>query len=699
MLALVVMTAALFGASMSTSAQTVVRYCGEGGTILQGATAATNACEIAVPAGAGTVSYAVTIESGLNAADGDAGAIVDVSARDGTTGRVTVTASEQGNDVVVVTRTDSASTDDPTTTSYPITVLATLAISLGDSDNVFKANSQVGVTIVALHRSAASFVDWVRVGPPGPSIRNGEPAGAALGLGTVAAVNDNASTPFQPQLIIPAGTPDGTYTVSAQLSNRADASTAIATDGTGFSTVIEADFMVGDAGLGLASATLSLGVKDNKGTADTTDDVAETGSVGATNTAGINLVVEAFNSIGNKANGDDVSAISVIATGGSVLVNVTPDAADTTPAPTRQVSPVTVNAADLADDINQRITLNVTKTNQRPGMVSVYVLLSGPGGAVTSNTVDLNFTGAAAAIALGDATNTEAGGKSEFTIAGSDSGGNGTGVTNIVYNTKNADGTPVGRNSSTNGISAELGTVGQSTETEADDNPRAQAVIVTVGPNVKPGMYTIEVSLVGVAGSAQSTTVTVAGRTATIDVSASQMTSMTIGDVITVTATLSDEDGNLVADGRPVTFSHSTNTGLAVIGTGHGDDGRTTKGGSASVKYAVVGAGTSVISATAGDSGATGVAVVISTAGQTGADTEEAVSLDCLSSTTGFSSYTCSMGSTAAELFGMLSSRGATAIHLWNGSMWVRYADVDGAEIPGSSDFTVAEDDILYISN
>ena len=57
------------------------------------------------------------------------------------------------------------------------------------------------------------------------------------------------------------------------------------------------------------------------------------------------------------------------------------------------------------------------------------------------------------------------------------------------------------------------------------------------------------------------------------------------------------------------------------------------------------------------------------------------------------------MGSSASELFGLVSGRGATAIHLWNGSMWVRYAVVDGSEIPGSSDFTVAEDDILYISN
>ena len=30
---------------------------------------------------------------------------------------------------------------------------------------------------------------------------------------------------------------------------------------------------------------------------------------------------------------------------------------------------------------------------------------------------------------------------------------------------------------------------------------------------------------------------------------------------------------------------------------------------------------------------------------------------------------------------------------------WVRYSVVDGTLVPGSSDFMVAENDILYISN
>ncbi len=89
---------------------------------------------------------------------------------------------------------------------------------------------------------------------------------------------------------------------------------------------------------------------------------------------------------------------------------------------------------------------------------------------------------------------------------------------------------------------------------------------------------------------------------------------------------------------------------------------------------------------------------LISTA-EAAAAADEAVSLACLSATNGFATYTCGVDSSASELFGLVSGRGATAVHLWNGSDWVRYSVVDGAMVPGSSDFTVTENDILYISN
>ena len=78
---------------------------------------------------------------------------------------------------------------------------------------------------------------------------------------------------------------------------------------------------------------------------------------------------------------------------------------------------------------------------------------------------------------------------------------------------------------------------------------------------------------------------------------------------------------------------------------------------------------------------------------------EEEASVACLSNLAGFSTWSCGVETSASEIFGFVSARGATAIHLWNGSAWVRYSVVDGTMVPGSSDFMVAENDILYISN
>ena len=69
---------------------------------------------------------------------------------------------------------------------------------------------------------------------------------------------------------------------------------------------------------------------------------------------------------------------------------------------------------------------------------------------------------------------------------------------------------------------------------------------------------------------------------------------------------MTGKDANKIANGTSVIFDVSEGTGLTAIRTGH--SAKATKDGSDSVKYAVVGAGHSVVSATAG--GETGVFVI-----------------------------------------------------------------------------------------
>jgi len=70
-----------------------------------------------------------------------------------------------------------------------------------------------------------------------------------------------------------------------------------------------------------------------------------------------------------------------------------------------------------------------------------------------------------------------------------------------------------------------------------------------------------------------------------------------------------------------------------------------------------------------------------------------------LTGMSGFVSWLAEGSTNASTLFAALSDAGATAIHLWNGSAWVRYSVVDGSQVPGSVDFEVNRGDVLFISN
>ena len=73
--------------------------------------------------------------------------------------------------------------------------------------------------------------------------------------------------------------------------------------------------------------------------------------------------------------------------------------------------------------------------------------------------------------------------------------------------------------------------------------------------------------------------------------------------------------------------------------------------------------------------------------------------IERLTGMSGFTSWLAEGSTTASTLFDALSSDGATALHVWNGSTWVRYSVVDGAMVPGSVDFTIERGDVLFISN
>ncbi len=319
-------------------------------------------------------------------------------------------------------------------------------------------------------------------------------------------------------------------------------------------------------------------------------------------------------------------------------------------------------------------------------------ILSGNGAAI-SNTETLRFTGDASSIALGDPSATlhhqmTDGNRDmiSFAVTATDSGGND--VTTIPsVNPVVTD--PDGRRVAPGSIDAK--------QVDHGDvkNARVQVVNKVASPSsLKAGEYTVTIT----SGSNKATqTFMVAGDAAgDIDVDVETNTDeVMLGTLVTVSAAVADKAGTPVADGTKVDFTAAG--ALELNGVGDVTDRRPTKAAlPRRASLSVRARPCASIIVTSGDASGTSSVRTDATAE---AMPEEEASVSCLSNLSAFSTWTCGVDSSASEVFAMLEGRGVTAIHLHNGSAWVRYSVVEGNTVPGSSDFMVTEDDILYISN
>ena len=596
----------------------------------------------------------------------------------------------------------------------------TASIRVHDSDKIVKAGTDLKVTIslktIEPDASGAATLEWVRVSG---ELDNGTfPTADQANEIAGALAKSPTGGSYEAMIAIPAGTTEREYTISARITYDHDGDGVDVASGSTAAKALtpSTTFEVSSPGMNAATATLSLGnAHDEDPLTSASDVVAEDGVEPAIG-GDVWLKVETSNSLGNKANGDQLSTLTVIAPGATLDVHKstasgTPADADTTAAGLQKLTGDNVDGGTnsisiTGDDVGQTMFVRVGKHGApaKPGTVTVYAIVIGNDGAARTNDLDVVFTGTASVVVLGDdvSVGKPAEGKqamTEISLGANDAGGSDATIGTIVYKVSDADGKPV----SLSKVKAETSTKGSSTEKLTDDNKNVKVVLVTVDDTADPGVYTVEASLTGVDDSSDTATVTVSGAAASVDLSASSDTSDTIGDIITVTATVTDEDGQNIADGQLVTFDVSGD-GLVQIGSdaSTGSDGMAgfqakTKSGSASALFTVTGEGTAVVSAVIGSQ--TAVSVIVSTAGSSEAMADEEASVACLSNLAGFSTWSCGVETSASEIFGFVSARGATAIHLWNGSAWVRYSVVDGTMVPGSSDFMVAENDILYISN
>ena len=557
-----------------------------------------------------------------------------------------------------------------------------------DNDNVFAAGTDIDLRITVSYSEGDTPMVTVSAPTTGLSIATTD--GTTQRLASVnadASRNDNAATTAADDKLVTVtvmgahtlvtdGAPEGEYEVTATAAND---------DVT--SSKFSAKLRIGDAGNVVADATLELGLMEGPSDGDATNDQPETGSVGRT--GNVNLVLSVTNGIGNPARAADVDEIRVVAPFGDVTYY---DGSGP--------EPVAADPKAMASKLMKgSLVINVASSGGKARTIDAYAIVLGKVGVATTGTVSLNFTGDAASVDLADATENLRSINLEdemdsirLMVTAADSSGNTAAVPDpLTITVHDPDGKQLATSGDSRKIDAERMTESGKTVIKVTNRSGNDADTA-----LKVGEYTVKVTSGSIDDSAMFMVV---GGADELNIVADNLAPSEIAERVVVTATVRSGD-QPVADGTVVTFMSRDTTGdsdSVLVPTMSETPG--TKDGVATATYVVIGAGSAVVTATA--DGQVGVVVVESTAGMVEPEAmpEEEVGVGCLSNLSGFSTWSCGVESSASEIFGLVSARGVTAIHLHNGTAWVRYSVVDGAMVPGSSDFMVTENDILYISN
>ena len=503
---------------------------------------------------------------------------------------------------------------------------------------------------------------------------------------------------------VPKGTTPGEYTLDVTIYTDGETSSTRRALGT-YKAYSGSDVLiVGDAGTNVSEAVLVLSPLDADGdpVAEGTSQKTQPSSSAAKGDP-IRLTLTALNALGNASN--PWIDVTVTAAGATIKHSHSINAKgeyEAESGTSGRPNSLQLYGVDVAS-----IVVEITKDT--PGEVEVSALVVDPQGSGYdgSDKVTLTFTGPAKTVSLSDATttllnryvdhkddtaddkDTDPRDNISLKLTASDADDH------AVVPTGNATVTiagPEGSMVATDGAGQKIVVSQKVTGTTNTISLRVAESVTAANP-LKSGEYTVTAK----DGARKDTAMfTVVGTADMVSMEASEADE---DGQIEVTVTVTDADGNPVADGTVVTVREADLRGdddQVLVLTN--SDGKT-KAGVAKATFIEIGPGRAAIVATA--DGKTDVVRVTSTfdAPEPEAMPEEEASVSCLSELSGFATWSCGVEADASEIFDMVSGRGVTALHLWNGSTWVRYSVVDGAMVPGSSDFMVTKSDILYISN
>lgn len=168
--------------------------------------------------------------------------------------------------------------------------------------------------------------------------------------------------------------------------------------------------------------------------------------------------------------------------------------------------------------------------------------------------------------------------------------------------------------------------------------------------------------------------------------------STAIGERVTLTATVTDADGNAVSDGTPVNWLDApTSEAVVLVQTSQALE---TRNGLASATYLVIGSGTAYVRATSGTVGD----IRLLTLGTVAVEPMGMTIAELLPPNTRPGALTTWPGEQrieAAELLPVVN--GARSVLLWQNGRWLRYAVVNGREVPGSVNFDILMHSVLWI--
>ena len=352
----------------------------------------------------------------------------------------------------------------------------------------------------------------------------------------------------------------------------------------------------------------------------------------------------------------------------------------------------------------------------RAGEVTIRAVVVGRDGSRYIETLTLTISGSAVELAAGgdlprvhsSATDGDDRDKIEIPITATDANGNPAPL-------------PVAASATVTGIGgASLPAGSHTVAISCNANRYDCKIVVTVTAGASsalaPGAYTATVRGGGL--SATEAMFSVSGPVDAITLDIPEDLGQ-LGNTVAISARAVDKDGIPVADGTWITFASTATRGGAFpaaalatpMPTDHDNDATTdpvrrakTKNGVAGAVIAIVGNGVSILTATSDNNKSTNAPIDTTDVPAFG---QEAISYGSEAvafgegeapATGAIATYRGLNNIMASEVLD-LGPPAATVVWLWNGVEWIRYGETDGAEVPGSMDFTVLPGDTILFGS